>query len=140
MTSTNSERSKEQITRAIEKEETRQLAAAPSPSTTGIIDNQDVWENNTLKAIEAQDTARVAAAEQPGIDDQDTARVTALSQPDIEDQETSRVTALSQPGIDDQETSRVVAVGQENSELPTRPVTAASKPGKAISRGTALIS
>lgn len=81
MTLNNADRSKEQINRAIEKEETRQMAAAPSPSTTGILDNQDFWENDTLKA--------------QAIEDQDTARVTAVGQPDMADQETSRVVAAA---------------------------------------------
>jgi beta-N-acetylhexosaminidase len=77
MTSNNPDRSKEQINRAIEKEETLPLAAAHSPSTTGIIDNQGFWGNDTREAIEEQDTARVSAVEQRDIEDQDTSRVVA---------------------------------------------------------------
>ena len=71
-------RPKRQINRDLEEGETQQLAAAHSPATTGIIDDQDFRENETPEAIE----------------DQGTARVTATGQPDIE--ETSRVVATSQ--------------------------------------------
>lgn len=93
------------------------------------------------RAIEKEETLPLTAAHAPsstGIIDHQDFQGNASLKP-LEEQETSRVTSVNQPGIEDQETSRVVAAGQENSELPTRPVTAASKPGKAISRGTALI-
>lgn len=77
MSSKNSERSKEQSNRAFEKEETLQLAAAHSSSTTGILDNQDFWPNDTPEAIEDQGTPRVAAVGQPEIEDEETIRVGA---------------------------------------------------------------
>ncbi|HEY6541558.1 MAG TPA: hypothetical protein VIZ18_11495, partial [Ktedonobacteraceae bacterium] len=80
MTSNNPDRSKEQVNRAIEKEETLPLAAAHSPSTTGIIDNQDFWENDMPEPIEDQDTARVPAVGEPDIEGQDTSRVAAAGQ------------------------------------------------------------
>lgn len=84
MKSTNPERSKEQINRAMEREDTLPLAAARSPSSTGVIDNQDTWGNDELEAIEDQDTALVAIAAIPEIEDQDTAMVAAVEQPEIE--------------------------------------------------------
>ncbi len=84
MTSNNSERPKEQSNRAFEKEETLLQAAAHSPSTTGIIDNQDFWQNDTPEAIEDQDTARVAAVGQPEIEDQETSRVVSAEQENSE--------------------------------------------------------
>ena len=78
MTSNNPDRSKEQISRAIEKEQTLPLAAY-SPSRTGIIDNQDFRGNDTRGAIEDHDTIRVSAVEQPGVADQETRRVVAAS-------------------------------------------------------------
>ncbi len=116
MKSNNPESSKEQVNRAIEREDTLPLAAARAPSSTGIIDNKitPVWENEGFEAIEDQDTARVTIVEKPEIEDQDTARVAAVQQPEI--------------------------------ELPTRPLAAAHQPRRpvaeprtAISRGKALI-
>ena len=98
MTSNNADRSKEQINRAIEKEETLPLAAAYSPSTTGIIDIQDCWESATPGSIEDQDTARVAAVEQPGIENQDTSRVGAVGQSNSE-LPTRSVAAAPAPGM-----------------------------------------
>lgn len=68
MKSNNPERSKEQTNKALEKEDALPLAAARSPSSTGVIDNQDFWENDKLEAIEDQDTAMVAAVHQPEIE------------------------------------------------------------------------
>lgn len=103
--------------------------------------NADRPKEHINKAIEKEETLPLTAAHAPsstGIIDHQDFQGNASIKP-LEEQETSRVTSVNQPGIEEQETSRVVAVGQEHSELPTRPVTAASKPGKAISRGTALI-
>ena len=115
MKSNNLERSKEPANKALENEATLPLAAARSPSFTGVIDNKitPVWENEGFEAIEDQDTALVSAVAQPEIEDQDTALVAAVAQPEI--------------------------------ELPTRPLVAAPLPRPvtelrtAISRGKALI-
>ena len=79
MTLNNADRSKEQINRAIDKEETLPLAAAHTPSMTGIIDNQDFREDDMPEDIEDQDTVRVTAVGQPGIEDQDTSRVVSAA-------------------------------------------------------------
>src|SRR6202140_2407120 len=119
MKSNNPDRSKEQVNRAFEREDTLPLAAAHSSSSTGVIDN-----------IEDQDTALVTIVDLPEIEDRDTARVAAVEQPEIEDRDTARVAAVEQPEI----------------ELPTRPLAAAppplrpvAEPKTAISRGQALI-
>ena len=126
MTSNNAKRSEEQVNSGIEKEETVPIAAARSahsPSTTGIIDNQDLRGKDAAGAIEEQDTARVAVAEQH----------------DLADQETSRVASVGGSDIADQETGRVATAGEPESELPTRPLAAAFAHGVTISRGKALI-
>jgi beta-N-acetylhexosaminidase len=116
--SNNPDRSKEQVNRAIEREDTLPLAAARLPSSTGIIDNKitPVWGNEGFEAIEDRDTALLRAVEQPEIEDQDAALVRAVE--------------------------------QSRSELPTRPLIAALAPPSArpviepritISRGKALI-
>jgi len=114
MNSNKPERSHEQVNKALEMEDTLPLAAARSPSSTGIIDNQGAWENNKLEAIEEQATARVKSVAIPEIEDQDTTRVAAIDQPEIELPTRPLAAAL----------------------LPTHPVT---EPRTAISRGKALI-
>jgi beta-N-acetylhexosaminidase len=73
MKSNDPDRSKEQVNRAIEREDTLPLAAARSSSSTGVIDN-----------IEDQDTAMVTIVAIPEIEDQNTALVAAVEQPEIE--------------------------------------------------------
>ena len=67
MKSNNPERSKEQINRAIEREDTLPLAAARSPSSTGVIDNQDTWENDEFEAILILDFRYCYGCHQGGI-------------------------------------------------------------------------
>src|SRR5579859_4333338 len=80
MTSNKPDRSKEQVNGSIEKEGFQSLAGAHPPSTTGIIDNQDFWENDISDAIEEQNTASVPAVGEPDSEDQVTSGVVATGQ------------------------------------------------------------
>ncbi len=132
MKSNNHALSKEQSNNAFEKEDTLPLSAARSPSSTGVIDNRDIWENDEFEAIEDQDTARVIITALPETGDEDTDKVAAVAHPEIEGQDAAMMSTVIQPEV----------------ELPTRPYAAASlpplphstiEPRFAISRGKALI-